>query len=85
MCKDLIDELNADHSRGMLPPTGFSKTTLSMHFYDSVVVFERGVHTKKFALRIGSSEPAAEQSEPAAEQSEPVPKPSRKFKFLCKR
>ena len=53
LCKDLIDELNADHSRGMLPPTDFSNTTLSMHFYDSIVVFECGVHTKKLDLQIG--------------------------------
>ena len=60
LCKDLIDELNADHCRDMLASTDFSKTTLSMHFYDSVVVFERGAHTKKFAPRIGVSEPEAE-------------------------
>ena len=62
LCKDLIDELNADHCRGMLPSTDFSKTTLSMHFYDSIVVFERGVHTKKLAPRIGRSEPDAEKN-----------------------
>jgi len=32
--KTLIDELNADHSRGALPPTEFTKSTMSMHFYD---------------------------------------------------
>ena len=52
-CKDLIDALNAEHSRGALTPTDFTLSTLSMHFYDSIVVFERGRHTKKFALRIG--------------------------------
>jgi SAM-dependent methyltransferase len=52
-CKTLIDELNADHSRGALPPTEFTQTTLSMHFYDSVAVFERGTHTKKRGLEIG--------------------------------
>ena len=41
-CKDMIDELNAHHTRGALPPTAFSQATRSMHFYDSVVVFERG-------------------------------------------
>lgn len=54
-CKHLIDELNADHSRGALEPTEFTKTTLSMHFYDSVAVFERGVHTKKQDFLIGGS------------------------------
>lgn len=57
LCKDLIDELNADHTRGSLQPTDFTKSTLSMHFYDSVAVFERGTHTKKLAPKIG--EPAS--------------------------
>src|SRR4051794_28008126 len=38
-CKELIDELNADHTRGALQPTDFTRSTLSVHFYDSVVVF----------------------------------------------
>jgi len=42
LCKRLLDELNADWSRGQLPPTEFTRTTLSMHFYDSMAVFERG-------------------------------------------
>ena len=52
-CKALIDELNADHSRGALAPTPFTRSTLSMHFYDSIVVFEKGRHTDKHAPRIG--------------------------------
>jgi len=52
--KNLIDELNADHTRGALPPTEFTKSTLSMHFYDSVIVLERGAHTKKWAPEIGA-------------------------------
>lgn len=53
LSKNLLDELNADHSRGALVPTEFTQTTLSMHFYDSVVVFEKGLHTKKWAPQIG--------------------------------
>jgi len=53
LCKNLIDELNADHSRGALPPTDFTKFTASMHFYDSVVVFERGASTEKYAPQTG--------------------------------
>lgn len=53
VCKNLIDELNADHTRGALPPTQFTETTMSMHFYDSVVMFERGTTRKKFGLEIG--------------------------------
>ena len=54
LCKHLIDELNADHARGAIQPTQFTATTLSMHLYDSVAVFERGAHTKKWAPKIGN-------------------------------
>jgi SAM-dependent methyltransferase len=53
VCKNLIDELNADHTRGALPATEFTKSTLSMHFYDSVIVFERGALTKKSGSMMG--------------------------------
>jgi hypothetical protein len=53
LSKNLLDELNADHSRGALVPTEFTQTTLSMHFYDSVVVFEKGLHTRKWAPQTG--------------------------------
>lgn len=49
VCKELIDQLNADHTRGEIAPNKFSKETMSMHFYDSVVVFEKGRHIKKNA------------------------------------
>ncbi len=42
LCKGLLDALNADWSRGALPPTPFTRSTQSMHFYDSIAVFERG-------------------------------------------
>jgi len=42
LCKTLLDEINAESSRGAVPPTDFSRTTQSMHFYDSIAVFERG-------------------------------------------
>jgi hypothetical protein len=54
-CKDLIDELNADHSRDALPATDFTRSTLSMHFYDSVVVFEKGRHIAKGAPQMGDA------------------------------
>ena len=53
LSKHLIDELNADHIRQELSPTEFTRSTLSMHFYDSIVVFERGRHTRKMAPMIG--------------------------------
>ena len=55
LSKSLIDELNADHARDKVPVTEFTKSTLSMHFYDSVVVFERGRHLKKQIQFIGMS------------------------------
>jgi cephalosporin hydroxylase len=59
-CKSLIDEFNADHSRGTVPVSTFSKITHSIHFYDSVAVFERGQHIKKYAPMIGG--PSSPQS-----------------------
>ena len=52
LCKQLIDELNADWSRGELPPTEFTRSTLSMHFYDSMAVFERGKRLPHSDVRI---------------------------------
>jgi FtsJ-like methyltransferase len=53
-CKDLIDALNADHTRGALASSAFTESTLSMHFYDSIAVFEKGRHTQKWAPQIGN-------------------------------
>jgi len=52
-CKDLVDALNADNTRGALPPSQFTASTLSMHFYDGIVAFERGRHTRKIAPMTG--------------------------------
>lgn len=69
ICKNLIDELNADHTRDALPPTDFTRTTLSMHIYDSVAVFEKGSHTKKWAPEIGQRDyPSSEGKKDGAEQ-----------------
>lgn len=48
-CKRFVDELHADYFGET--PIEFSKDTLSVHFYDSVVVFERGRHIKKRAVK----------------------------------
>ena len=52
--KNLIDELNAEHTRGALSETTFSQTTQSIHFYDSICVFERGRTLSKSAPMIGN-------------------------------
>lgn len=41
LAKDLMDEINAVHSRGAVAPTGFTRSTFSMSVYDSVIAFER--------------------------------------------
>lgn len=53
LCKDFIDQLNAEHSRGAVPESEFSTSTTSIHFYDSLVVFERGRYLPKHAPIIG--------------------------------
>ncbi len=55
LCKGLLDELNADWTRGALSPTDFTRSTLSMHFYDSMAVFERGRTLGKAGLQTGGS------------------------------
>ena len=55
--KDFVDEINADLSRGAVAPTAFTRMTLSMHVYDSMVVFEKGRHTAKHAPQIGQASP----------------------------
>lgn len=41
-CKALIDELNGEHTPEKQKLTAFTKSTVSMHFYDSIVAFEKG-------------------------------------------
>lgn len=53
LCKSLLDALNADLSRGAVTPDAFTASTLSMHFYDSMAVFERGRHLPRNAPKIG--------------------------------
>lgn len=59
LCKHLLDELNADHTHDeqhsfkKLPVTEFTQTTMSMHFYNSMVVFERGRHLNKGTMTTG--------------------------------
>jgi SAM-dependent methyltransferase len=53
LSKALIDELNAYYTREQVPVSDFTKTTLSMHFYDCLVVFERGRHCVSSSRRSG--------------------------------
>jgi 23S rRNA U2552 (ribose-2'-O)-methylase RlmE/FtsJ len=51
--KHLIDSLNADHARGQLQPDEFTRHTSGMHFYDSVIVFEKQTLASKRDMPIG--------------------------------
>ena len=41
-CKSLIDEINGQWTPDKVALTNFTRTTISMSFYDSIVVFEKG-------------------------------------------
>jgi cephalosporin hydroxylase len=58
LCKSLLDELNADISRDEVAPTAFTRSTLSMHFYDSMAVFERGQRARNRQVKSGQGAPA---------------------------
>jgi hypothetical protein len=51
--KTLVDSLNAEHARGAVTPDAFTRETLSIAFYDSVVVFEKGVIPRRAAPERG--------------------------------
>lgn len=52
--KTLVDELQADHARGAILPTSFTRETFSICIYDSVVVFEKGHVFRKEAPQHGT-------------------------------
>jgi len=51
--KGFIDQLNADHSRGVIEPDFMTQHTFGISFYDSVIVFERGSIPAKIAPQTG--------------------------------
>lgn len=42
--KKYIDQLSAFHSRGQIAMTDFTNSTDGIHFYNSIVVIEKGIH-----------------------------------------
>lgn len=44
VAKGLVDQLHARDTNGALAPDAFTNETVGIHFYDSVIVFERGRH-----------------------------------------
>jgi hypothetical protein len=56
-CKSLVDQLNAWHSQTReLTVSNFSRNTHSIHFYDSIVVFEKRKINKPFNLFAGKDQ-----------------------------
>ena len=58
VAKGLIDKLNADHAQGQVEPDAFTRNTLSICFYDSIVVFEKGRTAHKGAIEVGAGKSA---------------------------
>lgn len=56
--KGLIDSLNVDYLGGQIAPSAFSRVTSSIHFYDSMIAFERTPTVRKEALEIGGPDNA---------------------------
>ena len=52
--KNLIDKLNADHTKGQVESDDFTKSTQCISFYDSMIVFERGDVGEKKPMETGS-------------------------------
>jgi SAM-dependent methyltransferase len=63
LAKDLVDSLNAYHARGALPVTEFTNSTMSMHFYDSMIVFEKGRMLRRHSQSVGRNEAGQRSSE----------------------
>ena len=54
--KHKLDEINAVHSRGMVPISEFTRSTDSISIYDSVVVFEKKMQGKRNSQHSGYME-----------------------------
>lgn len=51
--KNLIDKLNAEHTKGQVEVDAFTKTTQSITFYDSVIVFQKAPAVEKRPMETG--------------------------------
>ena len=49
LAKDLMDVLNATHSRGTVPVTEVTASTFSISTYDSIIAFEKRPQVKRLA------------------------------------
>ena len=50
---NLVDKLNAHHTKGQVEPDEFTESTQSISFYDSIIIFERGQIKWKQPLEFG--------------------------------
>jgi len=55
IAKSLIDDMHAEYTSGEREVSEFTKNTIGISFYDSLVFLERGNLTRKFAPKIGGS------------------------------
>ena len=53
ICKGFIDELHADYTLVDIEPTFMTRHTFGLHFYDSIVIFERGTIPMRKDLKTG--------------------------------
>jgi hypothetical protein len=54
VAKHLVDQLNADWTAGEIVPNEFTRSTLGISFYDSMVVFERGSSWPRASVMSGT-------------------------------
>lgn len=53
--KELIDQLNAYHSRSsVLVPNQYTENIYSLHFFDSVLIVEKGLHREPVSIMKGT-------------------------------
>ena len=55
--KEMVDKINADHTRGQVSPDYYTRNTFCMSVYDSIVIFEKGSVGEKRALDSGPETP----------------------------
>ena len=61
--KSYVDLINADHSRGQIEPTSFTRETFSIKVYDSIVCFKKGIISRKVNYRTGIFDKSINYSE----------------------
>ena len=55
VAKEMIDSINADHTRGQKEPDYFTRNVKCMSVYDSIIVFDKGNVGEKIPMEIGTT------------------------------